>query len=186
MPTAPCHALPRSTRRRLGATISALMLVAGCTAPTPTPPSIPGGPEPAPRPPQTGVTAPEPGAPALAPRPVQAPPSLARTPREFRRDAAAHLYQVNADRIYKGKLPPLLYAIGVLEVHIDERGGVERLHWLRAPRHAPEVIKEIERTARAAAPYPRASRLGRVVYTDTWLWDKSGSFQLDTLTEGQL
>jgi hypothetical protein len=28
--------------------------------------------------------------------------------------------------------------------------------------------------------------MGRVVYTDTWLWDKSGHFQLDTLTEGQL
>jgi hypothetical protein len=27
---------------------------------------------------------------------------------------------------------------------------------------------------------------GRVTYTDTWLWDKSGRFQLDTLTEGQL
>jgi protein TonB len=25
-----------------------------------------------------------------------------------------------------------------------------------------------------------------VTYTDTWLWDKSGRFQLDTLTEGQL
>jgi hypothetical protein len=25
-----------------------------------------------------------------------------------------------------------------------------------------------------------------VVYTDTWLWHKSGRFQLDTLTEGQL
>jgi len=25
-----------------------------------------------------------------------------------------------------------------------------------------------------------------VVYTDVWLWDKSGRFQLDTLTEGQL
>jgi len=25
-----------------------------------------------------------------------------------------------------------------------------------------------------------------VTYTDTWLWDKSGNFQLDTLTEGQL
>jgi periplasmic protein TonB len=24
-----------------------------------------------------------------------------------------------------------------------------------------------------------------VVYTDTWLWHKSGRFQLDTLTEGQ-
>ncbi|MCC2635699.1 MAG: hypothetical protein K0S48_3585, partial [Ramlibacter sp.] len=25
----------------------------------------------------------------------------------------------------------------------------------------------------------------KVVYTDTWLWHKSGRFQLDTLTEGQ-
>ena len=33
---------------------------------------------------------------------------------------------------------------------------------------------------------PRAVRLGRVVYTDTWLWDESGRFQLDTLSEGQL
>jgi hypothetical protein len=28
-------------------------------------------------------------------------------------------------------------------------------------------------------------RMGRVVYTDTWLWHASGKFQLDTLTEGQ-
>ena len=57
---------------------------------------------------------------------------------------------------------------------------------MRAPRHAPEVIAEIERTVRAAAPYPLPERLKKVTYTDTWLWDKSGSFQLDTLTEGQL
>jgi len=24
-----------------------------------------------------------------------------------------------------------------------------------------------------------------VTYTETWLWDKSGRFQLDTLTQGQ-
>jgi protein TonB len=24
-----------------------------------------------------------------------------------------------------------------------------------------------------------------VTWTDTWLWDESGRFQLDTLTEGQ-
>jgi len=24
-----------------------------------------------------------------------------------------------------------------------------------------------------------------VTYTETWLWDKSGHFQLDTLTQGQ-
>ena len=38
---------------------------------------------------------------------------------------------------------------------------------------------------RAAAPYPAPAKLGKVVYTDTWLWHKSGRFQLDTLTEGQ-
>ncbi len=112
--------------------------------------------------------------------------SASATPRDYRKDAASHLYSHNQHRIYKGKLPPMLYAIGVLEVDIDRQGRVARLHWTRAPRHAPEVVAEIERTVRAAAPYPTPSRLGKVTYTDTWLWDKSGNFQLDTLTEGQL
>ena len=112
--------------------------------------------------------------------------SGASTPRAYRQDAATHLYGLNAERIFKGKLPPLLYAIGVLEVDIDRTGKVTRLHWMRAPRHAPEVVAEIERTVRAAAPYPVPARMGKVTYTDTWLWHKSGHFQLDTLTEGQL
>ena len=112
--------------------------------------------------------------------------SAAVSPRAYRQDAAQHLYGLNAERIYHGKLPAQLYAIGVLEVDIDRTGGVKRLHWLRAPRHAPEVVAEIERTVRAAAPFPVPARMGKVVYTDTWLWDKTGQFQLDTLTEGQL
>ncbi|WP_343591628.1 hypothetical protein [Paracidovorax wautersii] len=112
--------------------------------------------------------------------------SAATTPRAYRKDAATHLYGLNADRIYKGKLQPLLYAIGVLEVDIDRVGRVTAVRWMRAPRHAPEVVKEIERTVRAAAPFPAPTRMGKVTYTDTWLWDKSGRFQLDTLTEGQL
>ena len=112
--------------------------------------------------------------------------SGATTPRAYRQDAATHLYGLNAQRVFKGKLPPMLYAIGVLDIDIDRAGRVTRLHWLRAPRHAPEVVAEIERTVRAAAPFPVPARLGKVTYTDTWLWDKSGQFQLDTLTEGQL
>jgi protein TonB len=82
-------------------------------------------------------------------------------------------------------MPPLLYAIGVLQVEVDGRGNVRNLSWMRAPKHAPEVIAEIEKTVRAAAPFPVPARMGKVVYTDTWLWHKSGRFQLDTLTEGQ-
>jgi periplasmic protein TonB len=112
--------------------------------------------------------------------------SSATSPRAYRQDAAQHLYGKNAERIYKGKLPPLLYAIGVLQVEVDSRGQVASMHWMRAPSHAPEVVAEIERTVRAAAPFPAPARMGHVVYTDTWLWHKSGRFQLDTLTEGQL
>jgi hypothetical protein len=111
--------------------------------------------------------------------------SSATSPRAYREDGATHLYGLNADRIYKGRMPPLLYAIGVLNVEIDRVGRVTRLDWMRAPRHAPEVIAEIERTVRQASPFPVPARLGKVVYTDTWLWHKSGKFQLDTLTEGQ-
>lgn len=122
--------------------------------------------------------------------PVAGPSGSARnsgatTPRAYREDGATHLYGLNADRIYKGKLPPLLYAIGVLDIHIDRVGIVTRIDWTRAPRHAPEVMAEIARTVQKASPFPAPTRLGKVIYTDTWLWHKSGKFQLDTLTEGQ-
>ena len=105
---------------------------------------------------------------------------------DYRRDVALHLYSQNSDRIYSGKLPPLLYAIGVLETDIDARGYVTAVRWMRAPTHAPEVIAEIERTVRQAAPYPAPTKLGKVSSTETWLWHKSGHFQLHTLSEGQL
>lgn len=83
-------------------------------------------------------------------------------------------------------MPPLLYAVGVLQVDIDGMGRVTDVRWMRAPSQAPEVMAEIERSVRQAAPYPAPVKMGRVTYTDTWLWHKSGRFQLDTLTEGQM
>ncbi|MDB5898328.1 MAG: hypothetical protein JWP22_1392 [Ramlibacter sp.] len=111
--------------------------------------------------------------------------SAAANPRAYRADAAQHIYTLNETRIWKGRLPPMLYAVGVLQVEVDGRGNVRSMSWMRAPKHAPEVIAEIEKTVRAAAPFPVPARMGKVVYTDTWLWHKSGRFQLDTLTEGQ-
>jgi protein TonB len=112
--------------------------------------------------------------------------SSAASARDYRRDAASHLYSLNAHRIWAGKMPPLLHAVAVLQVELDGQGGVSNLTWMRAPSHAPEVVAEIERTVRKAAPFPAPVLMGHVTYTDTWLWHKSGKFQLDTLTEGQL
>lgn len=153
---------------------SVAAILAGCTsstAPTPTAPAAPP--------------------PAASPSAGSAAPALPRVsgatnPRDYRRDAAHHLYARNAHRIFKGQLPAMLYAIGVLQVELDSQGRVTSTHWMRAPKHAPEVMAEIEKTVRLAAPFPVPARMGRVTYTDTWLWHESGRFQLDTLTEGQL
>lgn len=158
---------------------SIIGLLAACTNPPPAepPPTVQ---TPPPRQPTAQPAT------SLAPASTYVQPSNATTPREYRRDGASHLYTKYAKRIYPGKMPPLLYAIGVLQVDIDAKGAVTALHWMRAPTQAPEVVAEIEHSVRKAAPFPAPVKLGRVTYTDTWLWDKSGRFQLDTLTEGQL
>jgi protein TonB len=172
-PTTP---LPHRLFRALPLGMLALLAACG-TPPTPVPPggSVVG----TPTPPPAGTPAP------TAPAPGGVKTSYASDPRSYRRDAAAHLYALNPGRIYTGKLPPLLYAIGVMQVELDARGQVRHFGWMRAPKHAPEVMAEIERTVRRAAPFPVPARMGKVTYTETWLWDKSGRFQLDTLTEGQ-
>lgn len=156
--------------------LAAALLVA-CTTP---PPPVPQPPVPPPV-----LVVPQPPAPPPAPVVKNDKVSNARTPRDYRGDAARHLYACHKDRIFVGRMPPLLHAIGVLQVDINAQGDVTRISWMRAPSHAPDVIAEIERKVRQAAPYPAPVRMGRVTYTDTWLWDKSGKFQLDTLTEGQ-
>lgn len=172
--------MPQPLDRRLlvlaGLSAATAALVTGCQQPVPAPP------------PATLPPAAPPAGPAAAPAPTPITTmrtSAATNPRAYREDAATHLYGLNRDRIWKGRLPPLLYAIGVLQVEIDGQGRVQRLSWMRAPKHAPEVIAEIERTVKAASPYPAPVRMGKVVYTDTWLWHQTGRFQLDTLTEGQ-
>ncbi|MES2101189.1 MAG: hypothetical protein V4569_15280 [Pseudomonadota bacterium] len=112
--------------------------------------------------------------------------SLAATPKAYRVDGAKHLYAVYADRIFKGKLPPLMHAIVVTEVELDSAGNVRGIEMVRVPKHAPDVVVAVREMIRAASPLPAPRRMGGTRYTDIWLVDKSGRFQLDTLTEGQL
>ena len=165
------------------ASATAALLMAACRSSTPPAEKADGQ-----RPSENPLPGPVAAGDADAATAYQRPPgpSAATTPRAYRQDAAGHLYALHSDRLFKGKLPPLLYAIGVLQTDLDSTGRVVRLNWLRAPRHAPEVVKEIEKIVRQAAPFPAPARMGKVTYTETWLWHKSGQFQLDTLTEGQL
>ena len=103
----------------------------------------------------------------------------------YRNEAAHHLYRHYAHRIYKGKLPPMLKGVGVVDVVIGAKGQIVDIRWIRAPKQAPELSLEIENLIRIAGPFPAPVHLRQVTYTETWLWHVSGKFQLDTLTEGQ-
>jgi hypothetical protein len=111
----------------------------------------------------------------------------AQTPavRAYRKIGARHIYKAYPKRIYKGRIPPLVYAVVVTETEVDKDGRVTGVYFSRTPSHAPEVSGMIAELIRQASPLPSPGKLGAHTYVDTWLWDKSGQFQLDALTEGQ-
>ncbi|HMC14872.1 MAG TPA: hypothetical protein VKI18_04530 [Albitalea sp.] len=120
-------------------------------------------------------------APALASQTV----SNAETAKAYRMDAARHIYASYPTKIYKGKLPPLVHAIVVLEVDVDGTGKLRNLHMIRVPTHAPDVTAAV-RTMIEQTHLPAPVRMADgAKFTEVWLVDKSGRFQLDALTEGQ-
>jgi len=111
----------------------------------------------------------------------------AQTPavRAYRKIGARYIYSKYASRIYKGKIPPLVYAVVVVETDIDASGKVVNVTFSRVPSHAPEVPPMIAELIKATSPLPNPGKLGGHTYVDTWLWDKSGKFQIDSITLGQ-
>jgi len=111
--------------------------------------------------------------------------STARTEREYRKDGARHLYAAYKKQVRKGKMPPLLYGVAIIETEIGAGGEVRDVRVVRQPA-AAEVGPWAVEMIRHASPFPAPpAEMGSVKYTEIWLVDKNGRFQLDTLSEGQ-
>lgn len=104
--------------------------------------------------------------------------------REFRIDASRHLYGCYPARIFKGKLPPLLYSVMVVSVELDGKGNVVNVNTIRKPA-ADEVAPWVVSMVKNASPYPAPVKMGQARFTEIFLVDRSGRFQTDSLTEGQ-
>jgi hypothetical protein len=115
-------------------------------------------------------------------------PSQQEVEREFRIDASRHIYNCFPMRVYRGKLPPLLYGVMMVEIELDAQGNVVDLGVIRRPA-ADEVSPWILAMIRRASPFPAPARLaangGKARFIETYFVDKSGLFQTHTLTEGQ-
>lgn len=128
-------------------------------------------------------------APSVAEGPADGPADTIsfQTPavKAYRKNGAGAIYKKYPKRIYKGKIPPLVYAVVVVETHVDADGKVSKVSFSRTPSHAPEVPPMIAELIKGASPLPNPGKVGAHTYIETWLWDRSGQFQLDTLTLGQ-
>ena len=105
---------------------------------------------------------------------------------EFRIDAARHLYACFPMRVYRGKLPPMLYGVMMIETELDAAGNVVNTKVVRKPA-ADEVAPWVMAMIKRASPFPAPAKMagGTVTYTETYFVDKSGLFQTFSLTEGQ-
>lgn len=124
---------------------------------------------------------------SMVPAPVQAAAreSAAEIEKEYRIDAARHIYASYPMRVFRGKMPPLLFSVMIVETEIDATGQVVNVNVIRKPA-APEVAPWVVAMIKRAAPFPVPTKIAAGVrYQDIWLVDKSGLFQVDTLTEGQ-
>jgi periplasmic protein TonB len=119
-------------------------------------------------------------------RPAQLAPSMAVSEQDYRKDAARHLYDLYPAQVLKGKVRANVYAIMVTETRVDAQGKVLAVRVLRGPAEAHEVTPWVVALIRKASPLPAPLQLKRARYVETWLVDRSGQFQVRTLTEGQL
>jgi len=119
-------------------------------------------------------------------RKVSAKASAAGDARAYRLDAARHIYASYSSRIYKGRLPPLIHGVVVVETTVDTSGQPRSVKLVRGPSHAPDVSAAVVEMIKHAGPLPAPSRFtGPVSFIEIWLVHKDGRFQLDALTEGQ-
>jgi len=124
---------------------------------------------------------------SMVPSPVVDPApavSEAESTQDYKKDFARHVYKSYPTRIYRGKLPPLLYGVMLTETQIDASGAVIDVS-VRRPPAAKEIGPWVVQLIKRAGPFPAPAKMGLSTISEIWLVDKSGNFQLDTLTEGQ-
>lgn len=172
----------RYTAWRLHLTSAALAgLLSACGAPAPTPPAT----SPVVSSPATS-TAPT----TAAPAPAAASGSAVRlAPRDpaletWKRAAALRIHQANQKQLFEGRPHHLLQAVIVVEATVDRAGNVVGSRVTRSPK-----IQSLDRMAlaslKAASPLPAppATLLvrGNLVFSETWLVQNDGRFQVRTL-----
>lgn len=122
--------------------------------------------------------------------------SLAHEPLSFRSlddykiDAALKIVRVNPENTFSGKLPPMLPAVVVLRITVDEDGWITNVWVQRAPEGddlaSTIAIDSMYRVRTLPRPLNLANGAdGSLSYSETFLFNADNQFQIRTLAPVQ-
>ncbi|WP_296943148.1 lipoprotein [uncultured Massilia sp.] len=142
-----------------------------------------------------GLMASSPPAPIASPITHAAPPAQPASPSipppagldDYKTLVARHVLQHNADLAFAGTLPPLMPAVVVLRITVDQAGALAGVEVQRArDTNAAQVALD---SMRRSAPLPPPQRLaqadGRLTFSETFLFGERYRYQLRSLAPVQ-
>jgi protein TonB len=105
----------------------------------------------------------------------------------YKTQVAQHVLQHNPEHSFNGKLPPMLPAIVVLEITVDEEGRMTEVAVQRS--RDPDASQVALASMRRSAPLPRPARLantnGKLTFSETFLFADRDRYQLRSLAGPQ-
>ena len=106
----------------------------------------------------------------------------------YKIDVARHILSANAGNIFSGQLPPMLPAIVIVNISLDDNGNVAKAVVQRS--RDQEASRVAIASVLRAAPYPKPARLlhsGRKLleFSETFLFNANYRFQLRSLAGPQ-
>lgn len=106
----------------------------------------------------------------------------------YKIDFARHVLSANAGNTFSGQLPPMLPAIVIVNISLDDNGNVTKAVVQRS--RDQEASRVAIASVLRAAPYPKPARLLRsgrklLEFSETFLFNADYRFQLRTLAGPQ-
>ncbi len=115
--------------------------------------------------------------------------AFAQTPDQVKADFARAVYQSSAGRVHNDRPQPLLRAVVVLRIKIDEQNQWKAEVFRDNPDQPEMTQAALESVAKLPAPTaltPRATEILRNEgLIEAWLFQKDGRFALKTLAKPQ-
>ena len=127
---------------------------------------------------------------ALIPLPRTAAPvaSPSRTLDAYKAEVAQHIMRHNSGQTFSGRLPPMLPAIVVLTITVDEDGELQDVVVQRS--RDPDASEVALASMRRSGPLPKPANLltrpmRALTFSETFLFDDQYRFQLRSLAGPQ-